>query len=198
MTCHLQRWMRYTCIYFLAVADVEAVSKVFEVLLLFPFLSNAPIEDVEIFLCLMPGELQIILSDLHSIIAVPSPQKNASVVRHLRLFHASLGDFLLDKARSGELFIDAREAHAHLARFCIGHLPTPFLTIGMLNVFVFFRLNNYRVCCRVVSKRSRAGSPRPSNTFTSRTLEPCREFDGRTSARLKQIRFQGVSQLWGR
>ena len=152
---------------FLAVADLEAVTKVFEVLLLFPVLSNAPIDDVEIFLCLSPGDLQIVLIDLHSIIAVPSPQKNASVVRHLRLFHASLGDFLLDKARSGELFIDAREAHAHLARFCIGHLPTPFLTIGMLNVFVFFRFNNYRVCCRL---SQRSGGSRPSNSFTSRTF----------------------------
>ena len=122
---------------FLAVADVEAVTKVFEVLLLFPYLSNAPIDAVEIFLCLMPGELQIILSDLHSIIAVPLPQNNASLVRHLRLFHASLGDFLLDKARSGTLFIDAREGHAHLARYCIRHMPMTFLTFGMLNVSFF-------------------------------------------------------------
>ena len=128
----------------LAVADIEAVTKVFEVLLVSPLLSNASIDDLEIFLCLMPGELQIILSDLHSIIAVPSPQKNANEIRHLRLFHASLGDFLLDKGRSGRLYIDAREAHAHLARYCIRHMPMSFLTMGMLNFFVFFCLNNYR------------------------------------------------------
>ena len=131
---------------FLAVADIEAVLKVFEVLLLFPYLSSASIDDVEIFLCLMPGELQIILSDLHSVVDVPSPQKqkNAFAIRHLRLFHASLGDFLLDKGRSGKLFIDAREAHAHMARYCMRHMPMTFLTMGMLNVFVFFRLNNFR------------------------------------------------------
>ena len=147
---------------FLAVADIEAVLKVFEVLLLFPLLSNASIDDVESFLCLMPGELQITLSDLHSIIAVPPPQKNANVIDHLHLFHASLGDFLLDKGRSGKLFIDAREAHARMARYCIRHMPMTYLTMGMLNVFVLFHLNG--VCCRV-SKQP--GSP---TTFTSRTF----------------------------
>ena len=117
---------------FLAVTDIEAVIKVFEVLLLFPALSDATIDDVETFLCLMFGELQIILSDLHSIITVPSPQKNANVICHLCLFHASLGNFLLDKARSGKLFIGPREAHAHMARYCIRHMPMSFLTMGKL------------------------------------------------------------------
>jgi hypothetical protein len=130
---------------FLGVTDITAVIKVFEVLLLFPPLSNATIVDVEKFLFLEPGELQIILSDLHSIIAVPSPQEDAKAIRHLRLFHASLGDFLLDKARSGKLFIDAREAHAHMARYCIKHMPNTFLTMsGLLINVCFIRLNNYR------------------------------------------------------
>jgi len=77
----------------------------------------------------MPGELQITLSDLHSIIAIPLPQGNDNGIRYLRLFHASLGDFLLDKARSGRLFIDVQDAHAHFARYCIMHMPMTFLTI---------------------------------------------------------------------
>ena len=123
---------------FLAVADIEAVMKVFEVLFFFPSLKHS-IDVVETFLCLTPGELQIILSDLHSIIAVPSPQDIAN--RNLRLFHASLGDFLLDKSRSGNLFIDAREAHAHMARYCIRRMPKTFLKMGMLNVLVFPRFS---------------------------------------------------------
>ena len=167
---------------FLAVTDIEAVIEVFEVLLLFPVLSNASIDDVEIFLCLIPGELQIILSDLHSIIAVPSPQKNANVIRHLRLFHASLGDFLLDKARSGKLFIDAQQAHAHMARYCIRHMPMTYLTTGILNVF-YSVLIIIGVRCRI-SKWS--GSPRSSITFTSCTFGTMQKsvFGGRTSARL--------------
>ena len=123
---------------FSAVSDIEAVIKVFEILLLFQPLSGRPIDEVEKFLCLIPGELQITLSDLHSIIAVPLPQGNDNVIRYLRLFHASLGDFLLDKARSGRLFIDVQDAHAHFARYCIMHMPMTFLTIGMLNALIFF------------------------------------------------------------
>lgn len=121
---------------FSTVADIKAVIRIFEVLLLFTPLSSGSIKDVEKFLNLKPGELQITLSDLHSIIAVPSPQEN--VIHHLRLFHASLGDFLFDKARSGNLFIDFQNAHAHFARYCIMHMSLTFLTIGMLSAFVFF------------------------------------------------------------
>lgn len=132
---------------FLTVANIEAVINVFEVLLLFKPLSHGSIDDVEKFLGLVPGELQITLSDLHSIIAVPLPQENANVIRHLRLFHASLGDFLFDKARSGRLFIDVQDAHTHFARYCIMHMPMTFLRIGMLNPFVFSFLI-IGACCR--------------------------------------------------
>ena len=170
---------------FLAVADIEAVMTVFEVLFFFPSLSSPSIDDVEKFLCLMPGELQIILIDLHSIIAVPSPQD--VVNRNLRLFHASLGDFLLDKSRSRNLFIDAQEAHAHMARYCIRHMPMPFLTRRMSNVFfspsflIIIGIYNRAPCC----------TRRPSVTFISCTFGTMQESasGGRTSARLVQFRF---------
>ena len=48
-----------------------------------------------------------ILIDLHSIISVDLPEGNADIIRRLRLpsAYASLGDFPLEKARSGWLFI---------------------------------------------------------------------------------------------
>ncbi|KAF8799381.1 hypothetical protein BYT27DRAFT_7201626, partial [Phlegmacium glaucopus] len=85
---------------------------------------------VEKFLGYQHGELQIILADLHSVIFVPSPSLNSnSEEDQLRIFHASLGDFLLDRSRSGDLFIDASEAHARMAENCIQHV-TPMLEMG--------------------------------------------------------------------
>ncbi|KAF8815945.1 hypothetical protein BYT27DRAFT_7186431 [Phlegmacium glaucopus] len=66
------------------------------------------------------GDVYIILSDLHSIVDVPAPADRASSV--IRIFYASLGDFLLDKSRSAKLFIDAGNAHANLTRYFIKHL----------------------------------------------------------------------------
>jgi hypothetical protein len=86
--------------------------------------------------------------------------------------HASLGDFPLDKARSGKLFIDAQEAHAHLARYCIKQMPMTFLTIGMLNVFVLSVLIFIRVCCRV----SNGPAAEVLRSLSHRTLlEQCRK-----------------------
>ena len=54
---------------------------------------------VESFLSLREGEIFTVLSDLHSIIHVPSTKEE-----EFRLFHASLGDFLTDHSRSGDTF----------------------------------------------------------------------------------------------
>ncbi|KAF8162569.1 hypothetical protein B0H34DRAFT_794372 [Crassisporium funariophilum] len=70
------------------------------------------------------GELYRILFDLHSILYVPSFEDAANPWRaQLRLFHASLGDFLMDRSRSGKYFIDAGAAHAMLAMVFLRHIP---------------------------------------------------------------------------
>jgi hypothetical protein len=56
---------------------------------------------VESFLSLREGEIFTVLSDLHSIIHVPSISTKGE---ELRFFHASLGDFLTDLSRSGDTF----------------------------------------------------------------------------------------------
>ncbi|KAF8817200.1 hypothetical protein BYT27DRAFT_6949245 [Phlegmacium glaucopus] len=67
------------------------------------------------------GDIYIILSDLHSVIDVPAPSTD-EVSSVIRTFHASLGDFLLDKSRSGKFYIDAGNAHANLTRYFLKHL----------------------------------------------------------------------------
>ena len=57
------------------------------------------------------GDLDIYFLDMQSIVRVPEP---AQYTEELRFYHASFSDFLLDQSRSGEYFIDIRNAHAHL------------------------------------------------------------------------------------
>jgi NACHT domain len=78
---------------------------------------------IESFLSLREGEVFTILSDLHSIIAVPSANgRNIS----LRLFHASLGDFLTDHSRSGDtFFLDPGVCHRNIVNRIINQLTNP-------------------------------------------------------------------------
>ncbi|KAF8810784.1 hypothetical protein BYT27DRAFT_7185563 [Phlegmacium glaucopus] len=120
---------------FLSAENIEAVLEVFAFRLLF----RSGLDDswlgmytpcmIENFLGYQPGELQLILADLHSVIFVPSPSLNRNSKDHLQIFHASLGDFLFDRSRSGDFFIDASKAHARIAEICIQHVK-PILEMG--------------------------------------------------------------------
>ena len=78
-----------------SAADIDKVNDVFLVLILHPFQSEGLKMPAltERFLFYRPGEVDMILSDLHSIISVPPPNDG---VTELQLLHASLPDFLLD------------------------------------------------------------------------------------------------------
>ena len=69
------------------------------------------------------GELTLTLSDLHSIIAVPiSPEDEIP----LSFYHASLGDCLLDRSRSGDnFFIDPGLGHRKFAMLIMEILVNP-------------------------------------------------------------------------
>ena len=66
---------------------------------------------IERFLSFSPGRVRIILSDLHSAIGLPEKDDGP-----IRVFHASLIDFLLDHARSGDYYIDVKAAYASITR----------------------------------------------------------------------------------
>ena len=92
----------YSYILTAASDNIDSALEVFAVLL---FLRHRDLtittEFIESFLSLRKGEVLTILSDLHSIIAVPSANERNLP---LRFFHASLGDFLTDHSRSGDIF----------------------------------------------------------------------------------------------
>jgi len=58
------------------------------------------------------GDLYIYFLDMQSIVRVPEP--SAQHIENLHFYHASFSDFLLDRSRSGEYFIEIGKAHAHL------------------------------------------------------------------------------------
>jgi hypothetical protein len=64
----------------------------------------------------------MILADLHSIIYVPPPGDQFG---EPEFFHASLPDFLLDRSRSKDLFLDQGTAHAKLTRLAVKHIKNP-------------------------------------------------------------------------
>jgi hypothetical protein len=109
-----------------SVADIEKVKDVLMILVLQPF-RDSPCRTntatlIKDFLFYRPGELDMILTDLHSIIYVPPPSDEWG---GLRLFHASLSDFLLDRSRSMDLFLDQGAAYAKLTGLAVKHINNP-------------------------------------------------------------------------
>ncbi len=99
----------------LSSVDVSRVMQIFSLLVL-PRQAddgfgtfNSP-DMIDRLLLFQAGDTQLIITDLSSIVAVED--------RHspIRLYHASLKDFLLDRSRSGSLFVDLSKAHERLAR----------------------------------------------------------------------------------
>ena len=106
------------------VAEITKFQDVLMFLVLRPFLggSKQTTNLIEKFLFYRPGEIDMILTDLHSIIYVPPPGDDFS---ELRFFHASLPDFLLDRSRSRGLFFDQDAAYAKLTKLAVKHLDNP-------------------------------------------------------------------------
>ena len=90
---------------YILVSASDNIEKALQIFTLLLFLHHQDLRlttrFVESFLSLREGEIFTVLSDLHSIIHVPSTSTKGE---ELRFFHASLGDFLTDHSRSGDTF----------------------------------------------------------------------------------------------
>ncbi|KDR76921.1 hypothetical protein GALMADRAFT_419203 [Galerina marginata CBS 339.88] len=73
-------------------------------------------EFIERLLMLEPGDMRNLLFDLESLLTIDDQNKP------VRVFHASLGDYLFDRSRSGQFYIDAGPVYADLAQHCTIHL----------------------------------------------------------------------------
>jgi hypothetical protein len=90
------------------------------------------VQFLESFLSYRTGEIFMVLSDMHSIISVPFLDQ-----RHMALqfFHASLGDFLVDRSRSGEdFFLDPGVAHRKIATWMMNKVQTPSCKLDWITV----------------------------------------------------------------
>ena len=108
-----------------SVADIGKVMDVLAFLILQPFQNEwaRTTTMCESFLFYRPGEIHMILSDIHSIIFVPDPESYYS--NKLQFFHASLPDFLLDRSRSMDLFLDQGVAYAKFTSLAMKHMNNP-------------------------------------------------------------------------
>ena len=72
------------------------------------------LEILQALLQLEPEDITVIFWDLHSIVRIPFDDKEP-----IHFYHASLRDFLMDRHRSGNLYIDGSKAHSFLLKMCI-------------------------------------------------------------------------------
>jgi len=102
-------------LYMHILAGVEDIDSVLEILSL-QFLSNPNCSMdssyTEDFLSLQPGDVELYLGDLSSLVNVGSDQA-------IRVLHASLTDFLVDPTRSKEFWINPLRRHTVFARRCL-------------------------------------------------------------------------------
>jgi hypothetical protein len=120
-----------------SVADTEKLQDLLMFLVLRPFSQLGLLLQlkqtttlIEKFMFYRPGEVEMILTDLHSIIYVPPPEDK---IEELRFFHASLPDFLLDRSRSKDLFLDHGAAYAKLTGLAVKHINNPTESSSLWN-----------------------------------------------------------------
>lgn len=119
---------------FSSVADIDKVKDVFSVLLLVNTPSFVKSSDsIEKFLGRPEDELRTTLTDLHSILDIPTHPNQ------IRVLHASLGEFLLDQARSGDYYIDQAQAHARLTQHLTRSIPHTIPDEASMSFFSFFQ-----------------------------------------------------------
>jgi len=101
---------------FTCVEDREAVLLIlgFQLLSLYQYpLMNAG--DIEVFFLLNPGDIMTLLGDLRSVISI------SHVDSPIHILHASLGDFLLDPARSKGFYVNMSSIHTTCMHLCFQH-----------------------------------------------------------------------------
>ena len=98
-----------------SVEDIKATIRLLGVLVLTNISPKTP-EVVGEFMFLDPAEVQCLLLDVASV--VKCVEKKAKI----RILHASFRDFLLDRSRSGEYYIDPSMMHAEIAQLCLSHI----------------------------------------------------------------------------
>ncbi|KAF8175135.1 hypothetical protein BJ912DRAFT_38941 [Pholiota molesta] len=114
-------------LYDLILSSVEDITRVLEILALV-FLQTGyayylSVDLIETLLGYEPGDVATALTDMHALVQVPTSDSGENN-NGLRLYHASLHDFLMDKSRTERFFLDATLRHTDLARRLLRYITT--------------------------------------------------------------------------
>ncbi|KAJ7229255.1 hypothetical protein C8J57DRAFT_1583454, partial [Mycena rebaudengoi] len=71
---------------------------------------------IEQILALKPGDAQLILRGLHSILHIPEPRYDSDRDMQISVHHASFRDFLNDQSRSGEFYVGGLQHRVELGK----------------------------------------------------------------------------------
>ncbi|PPQ91639.1 hypothetical protein CVT25_013194 [Psilocybe cyanescens] len=122
----------------MGVEDVDLILRIIGFLILHPAVHDPDLNlilsvaDMEDFFSLDPGDIQLLLQNLGSLISLTSHQDGAPEF-YVNILHASLKDYLVDQSRSKDLFLDPPKKHTHYTELCIAHITT--VGSGPWNVF---------------------------------------------------------------
>ncbi|PPQ90930.1 hypothetical protein CVT25_008297 [Psilocybe cyanescens] len=105
------------------VEDIKAVLRILGVAIVLTDNTDDHIEplginELEKFMQLTPGILQLLLIDLLSVVDASDNNKP------IKFLHASFTDFLIDPTRSRQFFIDPSKMHEEAAHFCISAITS--------------------------------------------------------------------------
>lgn len=105
-------------------------------------------EFLECLFGLQEGAVYLCLSELHSILNLPLPMVNNNPIR---IFHASLNDFFVDKLRSGDYYLDEILVHTAISQRCLLGINIPIdkeQSSPNYEVMMYSRLNFAYHCSR--------------------------------------------------
>ena len=108
------------------LAGVEDIERVLEILSVVLFCKNSHslykwnlrLTIIEKFLCLQPGDIELYLGELSSLV-------NLQPNRNIQVLHASLTDFFVDPTRAKNFWINRQARHTAFARRCLQVLQIP-------------------------------------------------------------------------
>jgi len=112
----------------------DEIEKVMEILGALVFLKEdiTKLADLEEFFSCRPGELTSIMGDMSALVHVPDSRSEC-----VKIYHASLPDFLLDPTRSQSFRLHATTVYFNLAQHCIDRVDKIFENGSLLYAKVF-------------------------------------------------------------
>jgi hypothetical protein len=134
-----------------SVEDIKATIRLLGVLVLTNISPKTP-EVVGGFMFLDPGEVQCLLLELASVV------KCVDKKTKIRMLHASFPDFLLDRSRSGEYYIDPSMMHADIAQLCLSHIRVHDMEGCEICTFLALSIAYHALTSSIGLKKNRGGT----------------------------------------